>query len=604
MKRLTLTCLLVLSTVVIAMAVTKSQVVVYIDGQRYYIHTVESKETIYSIAKTYGVSEKVITELNTAELKAGQNIKIPYDFTKEEEKPKSLWASKRSFTKHKVERGETLYSISRKYEISIDTIIEDNPTIDPIALPTGYKLLIRKDMKGKSSNEEIEAEWSDYQADLNLTSESDGYRYHIVQRGETLYSLSKQSGLTEAEFIKLNSISGGLKAGSMVKMPIDSSELAAEEQEEIQEQEEIFDVKLRSLRHGEKLKVALLLPLSSNGSVQRQFGDFYRGFQEGLEVVKSKWNRDIELTVYNTERSVDSVANIVASHEFQGTNLIVGPVYEELLPAVLKYAERNNVPVVSPLASLKESRSGVLFQLAPPTNSRLEKVKSMVDNTKHITFIYTQSTDLAFEKSVLEIMGDRPYDSHQYVYEHPTTVAQKLANNRESAGDLSKFINNDKSNTIVILASNETDVDRILSALSSAQINIVARGGKSPVYQVLGNSEWSKYKNIDRTIFFKNNVVMLSSYHAKRDNVEVRRFDSKYIEKYNAMPSLYTYRGFDAAMIFGEGVYSDMDYSLEGRTFTPLHSPYRFTTDQSTGVHTNKEWIKVNYNNDYTITIE
>lgn len=589
-----------------AFAVTKSQVVVYINGEKYYIHTVEKQETIYSIAKTYEVDEKIIIELNSSELKAGDNIKIPYaaPSSNVENSDMSSWRSMLTFSKHKVEAGETLYSISRKYEISIETIIEDNPTIDPIALPTGYKLLIRKKMKGKSSKEDNQAEWADYQSDLNLTTESDGYIYHIVEAGETIYSLSRQSSLSEAEFIELNNLQGGLKAGAIVKLPAENFVESDNDQEDEMIEEAIEQLGLRSLKQGERLKVALLLPLSRYGKVNRQFADFYRGFEAGLDSVKSKWGRDIELTLYNTERDIKVVEQIVESDDFQGTNLIVGPIYEELLKPLLKYAEQNITPVVSPLATINSNRSSVLFQMAPPTHSKYEKVEAMLDDTRHVTLIYTQQTDTLFEANIMKLIGDRPFDKHTYVYENPTDVAVKMRNDKESAGDLSKFINNDKNNTIVVMSSSETDVDRILSALSSAQINIVARGGKAPRYEVLGNSEWSRYKNIDRTILFKNNVVLLSSYHAKRDNLAVRLFDSNYIEEYGSLPSLYTYRGYDAAIIFGEGIYSDMDYNLEGRVFTPLQNHYRFTANPQSGIHTNTEWIRVNYNSNYTITIE
>ncbi len=605
MKRFILCCLAVFYTATTLFGVTKSQVVVYINGQKYYIHTVEPKETIYSIAKAYEVSQESLLEINSSELKAGENIRVPYIeqeiAKKETPTPRQI---RRTFSEHKIERGETLYSISRQYEISINTIIEDNPLIDPIAIPLGEKLLIRKKMKGKTSNEQNRAQWSEYQADLNLTAHNDGFQYHIVEKGETIYSLSRQSGITEEELTTLNDLQGGLKAGAIIKLPATDS-LGVETEIGDKIQETLEHITLRSLDRGRPLKVALLLPLSRNNKASLQFAEFFRGFEAGLDSVKNRWGRDITLTLYNTERKKGAVANIIDSKEFEGTNLIVGPIYEELLQPVLNYAEQKQIPVVSPLAALKESSSSVLFQMAPPTQGKYDKVREMIsDTTRMVTLIYTEQTDSLFENTIMEIMGDRLYSTHIYEYANPTEVAEKMKEEEESAGDLSKYINNGKMNTIVVMSSNQTDVDRVLSALSSAQINIVARGGRTPKYEVLGNSEWSKYKNIDPTILFKNNVVLISSYHAKRDNDKVRQFDSDYIERYNSLPSLYVYRGFDAAMIFGEGIYSDMDNNLEGRSFTPLQSHYRFETDPQSGIHVNKEWIRINYKSNYKIIIE
>ncbi|MFI3333159.1 MAG: penicillin-binding protein activator [Rikenellaceae bacterium] len=605
MKRLALTFLLTFGSTIMMFAITKSQVVVYINGEKYYIHTVKGDETIEAIAEVYEVDEKIITELNKSEINAGDNIKIPYTTTPVATPTTSKinnWFQKLTFINHKIEAGETLYSISRKYEISIDAIMEDNPSIDPIALPLGYELRIRKKMTGKSSAEENQAEWEEYQADLNMTTQSDGYIYHIVEKGETIYSLSREHNISEEELIELNNITDGLKAGSIIKFP--AQEQQSHDTEEIEAYQDVEVVDLRSLSHTDSLKIALLLPLSSDDKIQPQFADFYNGFIMGLDEVKRRWGRDIELTLYDTKRDSTTVEMIVESSEFDGTNLIIGPIYEDQLAPIISYAERKGIAVVSPLASFKSVYSPILFQMAPPAESKFDKVKPLLESSKHVTLIYTEQTDSLFEQNIMSILGNRPFERHTYEYEHPTVVAEKISKNRESAGDLSKFINNGLDNTIVIMSSSETDVDRILSALSSAQINIVARGGKMPTYAVLGNSEWNRYRNIDRTILFKNNVSLISSYHAKRDNENIKTFDSSYIQKHRNMPSLFAYRGYDTAMIFGEALYSDMEYNLEGRTFTPLQNFYRFETNPHSGIHTNNEWIRVNYNNNYTITIE
>lgn len=58
----------------------KSRTIVYINGAKYYIHAVQPGETLYGLAKLYGVGEKVIVENNPAlaeGLKSAANIRIP-----------------------------------------------------------------------------------------------------------------------------------------------------------------------------------------------------------------------------------------------------------------------------------------------------------------------------------------------------------------------------------------------------------------------------------------------------------------------------------------------------------------------------------------------
>lgn len=80
MKRLCATVLLLLLSVC-AFAVQKSGTIVYINGSKFYIHTVQPGETLYRLSKAYEVGEKVILQYNPSAgggLKAGENVKIPF----------------------------------------------------------------------------------------------------------------------------------------------------------------------------------------------------------------------------------------------------------------------------------------------------------------------------------------------------------------------------------------------------------------------------------------------------------------------------------------------------------------------------------------------
>ena len=80
MKRLCAT-LLTLVWGLSALADGKSETIVYINGAKYYIHTVRTGETLYGLSKTYGVGEQVIVENNPSiarGLKADENIRIPF----------------------------------------------------------------------------------------------------------------------------------------------------------------------------------------------------------------------------------------------------------------------------------------------------------------------------------------------------------------------------------------------------------------------------------------------------------------------------------------------------------------------------------------------
>ncbi len=612
MKRLGATLLLVLWGLC-AFAVQKSGTIVYINGAKYYVHTVQPGETLYALAKAYAVGEQVIVANNPSAasgLRAGENIRIPY-VAKETAAPQlSEKKMRKTFTTHTVAGGETLYAISRRYEIPVKTIVEDNPSLDPIRLHPGQRILIRKKKIGSEDERGSREGWEKYHRTLNSVAET-GYAYHMVHAGETFYSISRRMGITEQELSRIN---GGLqpadlKAGAIIKVPAPESaaQAPAEETAEGQPEGGVADslpqgpeVEFRALSPREPLDVALLLPMSVDGTANANYLEFYQGFLLGAGRVRDGQGYSANITLFNTERNPEKVAELVGSEAFRRSELIVGPVYEEELHPVVRFAEEHAVPVVSPLAHISRLRSDALFQLAPDPARKYEKFADLINGDRQVTMIVSERVDKEFEAEMLALLGDSPYVRHTYKYVHPSAIRDDEPN----PGDLTPLLENDKEHVFIILADNEVDVDRILAALASADTSIRSRGRTAPRFVVLGNARWNRYNNIDRTMFFKNRVAFVSTYHAKRDAQAVAEFDRAYIRAFGALPTLYSYRGYDAAAVFVPAMYNDIQYDMEGRSFTPLQSAYIFGPGADGGNHVNRNWIRVNYNADFTITIE
>lgn len=609
MKRLCATVLLLLLSVC-AFAVQKSGTIVYINGSKFYIHTVQPGETLYRLSKAYEVGEKVILQYNPSAgggLKAGENVKIPFVTAVPE--PKSERKLRRTFDSHTVAQGETLYAISRKYEIPIQTVIEDNPSLDPTNLRLGERILIRKKEIGSEDEAGAKEQWEAYRNTLNSVAE-EGYAYHMVKPGETFYSLSRRFGITEEQ---LGTLNGGLKpadlkAGAIIKVPGSPEELAAGERQpadtvradsvpDLSADNRVKEIEFRALRRSATLDVALLLPMDA-GTPNPSYLEFYQGFLLGLDSVKTKYGYSVNVCLYNTARDAEKIREITESDAFRNTDLIIGPVYEEGLYPVIRFAEEHNVPVVSPLANITGMNSDVLFQMAPDPAHKWEKAAELVNGDRQVTLIYTESTDKEFEQEMLTLLGDSDYKKHTYKYVHPS------ARTNSNSGDLTPLLDNGADNVFIVMSDNEVDVDRILAAIASADTNISSRGRTAPRFVVLGNTRWNRMNNIDRTMFFKDRVIFISTYHAKRDSQTILDFDSAYIRSFGSLPTLFSYRGYDAAVIFCPAMYNDIEYDMEGRSYTPLQTSYLFGQGEERHNHVNRSWMRVNYNSDFTITVE
>ncbi len=98
---------------------------------------------------------------------------------------------------HTVQKGQSLYAISKKYKVSVSDILEWN-NLSSAALSLDQKLLIHQ--KKESKNEQVEEEKIIENKEVNLKK----YVYHIVQKGDTIYSISRRYKITPVQILDWN----------------------------------------------------------------------------------------------------------------------------------------------------------------------------------------------------------------------------------------------------------------------------------------------------------------------------------------------------------------------------------------------------------------
>ena len=169
-----------------------------------FMYTVKKGDTLYNIARVYGVSVDAIRNLNylkNNQLVVGQVIRIPEIYTKPEEMVVPQYIN------YKVQKGDSLYSIARKYNLSVDTIMQDNG-LKNTNLVLGENLKIRVKMEG------IVEECFGEEYSPNSSTE------YIVQKGDTLYGVAKKYNISVSDLLQANNITGtSLSIGQVLKIP-------------------------------------------------------------------------------------------------------------------------------------------------------------------------------------------------------------------------------------------------------------------------------------------------------------------------------------------------------------------------------------------------
>ena len=132
-------------------------------------------------------------------------------------------------TTYKVEKGDTLYSISRKYQITVAELRAANNLSESDIIKIGQKLIIPKaDISTAAAlatdNSKKTSETPAPTTTVTTTKETKNTVY-IVEKGDTLYGIAKKTGVSVAEIVSLNNIdtSSVIKVGQKLKL-VDTTE--------------------------------------------------------------------------------------------------------------------------------------------------------------------------------------------------------------------------------------------------------------------------------------------------------------------------------------------------------------------------------------------
>ena len=153
-----------------------------------FMYTVKKGDSLYKIALKYNTTVNKIIDLNNLKsttLSVGQILRIPEMYTKEE------YMYLPSFISYTVKKGDTLYGISKEYNVPVDTIIKDN-SLSSSSLSVGQILRIR-------TEDNLECYGNEY------TPPSNDITY-VVKKGDSLYQIAKKYNTSVDSIKKKNNL--------------------------------------------------------------------------------------------------------------------------------------------------------------------------------------------------------------------------------------------------------------------------------------------------------------------------------------------------------------------------------------------------------------
>ena len=520
------------------------------DGSNYYVYTVEPGNTVYAISKLFSVEVGDLIKANPevkSGLSIGQEIYIPINKIDKKAARKSDIDIEGKYILHTAQRKETLFSIAAKYGVNVNDVMELNPE-------SAQNLKIGDVIK-------IPAVTSTLTKEIFLEpARNDTFMVHQVQKGETVYGLAKEFGLTEDSLSKANNnFDTGMKVGQWIVIP-KYKESYLEQVEE--------DMPIDSLAidypTGEKkiYKIGVMLPfeLTYNDSLERALTegkdlfvlteialDYYRGLLVALDSLK-KIGFSAEVYVYDVGEDLVRVRDVLARPEIRTLDIIFGPMHKTSIAIVSDAAKKHGTYLVSP-----NSFSNEVFAENPYLMRALASRETLLRYLGNYVAIQHPEDNVIMINS--DNAKDWPYRKlfkesyNQALGSFPNSLDDSL---RTAGISLTKpenvndWLRKDRMNVLVVPSNELAFVSDFMTRLS--------RIDSEYKIQIYGLENWIRYDNIEAAYKnrFKLRLVMPSyvDYH----NESTIKFLEKYRNENRMEPTSYGYgfAGYDLMMFFGE----------------------------------------------------
>ena len=425
-----------------------------------------------------------------------------------------------AFTDHTVEAGQTLYSISKKYNLTVDQIVSENPGADA-GLRVGQKLRIPQAKMGQTSKGLYE-----------------------VKAGDTFYGISRSYGITVDELKALNNgMPAGLIPGDSIIVPGYKSTAVTPAVAPDSPTDGIYDIVVM-LPFYTTTKDSLL---SRDIRLREAAVHMYRGILAAADSLEAHGCR-ARIRVIDVLDNKSTIHSILKKKEMNGVDLVIGPLFKDIAPEVAAWCAANGAHMVVPVQQPNR------VVLNSPAMSK------------------------AVAGSVTQWMSIARYAQKNFGRENVVLVDSKILDDRklvESFKEEWVKLNRDSLRKVVVCddlnnlkLAQMLPAGKCMVAVPSNDKKVIAAVFKSlgtrTDVDVVGTESWDDMDAISTEMRNKFHVTFPKEKFADPSNDAVRRWQENYRKKFKSEPIDFSYTGYDVALYFGSAL---MQY---GSTF-PEH---------------------------------
>ena len=163
---------------------------------------------------------------------------------------------------------------------------------------------------------------------------------HVVSKGDTMWNIAKRYNITVDELVAANpemkQADYKLKKGSIINIPAVTTASNSPTQ--------------TAAPVSKTVGIAFLLPMKATGIEGERSVEFYRGFLMAADKLRDN-GRDINIYTYNEDANQSSLVTIINKLKTQKPDVIIGPVYPAHFTEVANFAKEQQIRMVVPFSS-------------------------------------------------------------------------------------------------------------------------------------------------------------------------------------------------------------------------------------------------------------
>ncbi|MDR1723403.1 MAG: LysM peptidoglycan-binding domain-containing protein [Tannerella sp.] len=568
---------------------------IFAQEESVFYHTVERGQTVFSIAKMYNVSAEEVFRLNIG---SEDGIREGQRLRIPQKSVQSdVDAPKGDYIYHTIVTRETLYGVSNKYGVSAQSIMDANPGLTYKTFMIGKTIRIPLNVKPEKTTEIVEKPRGDKEI------------YYTVPTGETMFNICRTFKTSEKELLKLNpELAGGLRKGMTLRIPlrIDEQDIPKEKAPDSVEVNAMLNVKKETMPMHDA-KVALLLPYDPNApkttAASKRLTEYYEGILLAVDSLR-KMGYSSELFVYDIGDDKNQLQKILSSKEdiLENVNLIIGGVTNEQIKLIADFAKKKKVKYVIPFTSKNDEvlDNSFVFQINTPQPylyANAAYAGANLFSGYNIVFLDTKEekdNQEEFIKTFKQELKERNISFKNTVYVDDDFEKKIISS-----------LSTEKPSVIVLVSSSLEALKKTKAVFRSITIT-------KPEYKItlFGYPLWQTYYEDCLDDFHALDTYIYSLFYADNMSPAVKDFYNTYKNWYSKSPSMSTYPkyamlGFDTGMFFFSAIQqigADFENNLAGIKYNSLQTGFNFERVNNWGGFINTNIYIIHYNKDFTIT--